>query len=117
MRALLALCVVTSPAFADDYQPIMEKEVFMDLVAGKELRNSLYDLSLFVSPEGKITGDALGWQITGSWSWNDGYFCRKMDWEGYAIPYNCQLVETQEGRTVRFTVDRGTGDSAQFRLR
>ena len=62
-------------------------------------------------------GDALGWQITGSWWWNDGYFCREMDWEGYAIPYNCQLVETNDGRIVRFTVDRGTGDSAQFRLR
>eukprot|EP01031_Cornospumella_fuschlensis_P000580 gene580-731_t len=51
MRAVLALFVATSPAFADDYQPIMEKEAFMDLVAGKELRNSLYDLSLFVTPE------------------------------------------------------------------
>lgn len=117
MRALLPLFLVATPALADDYQPVMEKDAFMALVAGKELRNSLFDLSLFVSPEGEITGDALGWKITGSWSWKDGYFCREMDWEGYAIPYNCQLVETQEGRTVRFTVDRGTGDSAQFRLR
>lgn len=117
MRAALALLLAASPALADDYQPIMEKDAFMALVAGKELRNNLYDLSLFVLPEGKITGEALGWKITGTWSWKDGYFCREMDWEGYAIPYNCQLVETRDGRIVRFTVDRGTGDSAQFRLR
>ncbi|MBM3614266.1 MAG: dihydrodipicolinate reductase [Alphaproteobacteria bacterium] len=117
MRALLALFLASTPALAGDYQPVMEKDVFMALVAGKELRNNLYDLSLFVSPDGKISGDALGWKITGTWSWKDGYFCREMDWEGYAIPYNCQLVETREGRIVRFTVDRGTGNSAQFRLR
>ena len=116
MRAVLALFVATSPAFADDYQPIMEKEAFIDLVAGKELRNSLYDLSLFVSPEGKITGDALGWKITGSWWWNDGYFCREMDWSGTPVPYNCQLVE-RRGDDIRFTVDKGKGDSARFALR
>lgn len=117
MRALLAFLLATSPAFANDYQPVMDKDAFLELVAGKELRNGLYDLSLFVTPDGQINGDALGWKITGTWSWKDGYFCREMDWEGYAIPYNCQLVETREGRIVRFTVDRGTGDSAQFRLR
>jgi hypothetical protein len=33
------------------------------------------------------------------------------------IPYNCQLVEERGGEVMRFTVDRGTGDSASFRLR
>jgi hypothetical protein len=117
MRLALALLFATSPVLAEEYEPITEKDAFINLVSGKELRNGLYDLSLYVTPEGEIKGDALGWQITGKWSWKDGYFCREMDWEGYAIPYNCQLVETRAGKEVRFTVDRGTGDSAAFRLR
>lgn len=118
MRAVLALLVaLASPAMAEDYKPVMEKSEFLKLIAGKELRNGLYDLSLFLTPDGQIKGDALGWKITGTWSWKDGYFCREMDWEGYAIPYNCQLVEIRSGRDLRFTVDRGAGNSAAFRLR
>lgn len=33
-----------------------------------------------------------------------------------AIPWNCQLVEVRDD-TLRFTVDKGAGDSASFRLR
>jgi len=39
-----------------------------------------------------------------------------MDWGGYPIDYNCQLVEVRGG-AMRFTVDRGAGDSATFNLR
>jgi hypothetical protein len=117
MRALFALALIASPAFAEDYKPVSEKSAFLALIAGKELRNGLYDLSLRLNPGGEIKGEALGWQITGNWSWKDGYFCREMDWEGYAIPYNCQLVEARGAKDIRFTVDRGAGDSAAFRLR
>jgi hypothetical protein len=117
MRSFLALLIAAGPVAAEEYKPVSDKAAFVALVAGKELRNGLYDLSLWVTPSGQIKGEALGWQVTGSWSWNDGYFCREMDWEGYAIPYNCQLVEARAGRDVRFTVDRGAGDSAAFRLR
>jgi len=40
-----------------------------------------------------------------------------MDWDGTAIKYNCQLVELRGSDEMRFTVDRGAGRSARFRLR
>jgi hypothetical protein len=40
-----------------------------------------------------------------------------MDWSGYPIPQNCQLVEAKGDEVIRFTVDRGAGDAASFRLR
>lgn len=40
-----------------------------------------------------------------------------MRWGQREIPYNCQLVEAQGDRVLRFTVDQGRGDSADFRLR
>ena len=104
-------------AQANGFEPVKDKAAFLSLLKGKELRIGLYNLSLDVRPDGKIKGSALGWDISGNWTWQDGYFCRDMDWSGYPIDYNCQLVEVRENREMRFTADRGAGDSASFRLR
>lgn len=105
------------PAAANDFQTIKDKDDFLSLIQNRELRITLYNLSLNVLPDGKIKGSALGWDITGSWQWQDGYFCREMDWSGMPIEFNCQLVEANGAERMRFTVDKGTGDSATFKLR
>ena len=105
------------PAHADTYAPIKDRPSFLKLVEGRDLRIGLYDLTLNLMPDGQITGSALGWGITGSWRWDNGFFCRQMDWSGYAIEDNCQLVEALGAEKLRFTTDLGTGDSATFKLR
>jgi hypothetical protein len=119
MRALVLAGFLTFPlpAAADGFEPVKDKDRFLNLVQNRELRIGLYDLSINVLPDGRIAGSALGWDITGEWAWKDGYFCRKMDWSGTPISYNCQLVEAQGAEKLRFTVDQGQGDSATFRLR
>lgn len=115
---LAAVAVLAAfPALASDFVPVREKEEFLALVEGRELRIGLYDLTLQVLPDGRIKGDALGWDVSGSWEWRGGYFCREMDWSGYPIEYNCQLVERRGDGELRFTVDKGAGDSARFRIR
>jgi hypothetical protein len=112
-----ALFLTTAiPASAEDYTPIVEKETFLTLIEGRDLRLPLYGLTLKLSPDGQIEGRALGWGVTGTWRWEDGYFCRQMDWSGMEIPDNCQLVEARGDTNVRFTVDRGAGEAASFRL-
>ncbi len=113
----LAITLAALPAVASDFAPVREKTEFLSLVEGRDLRIGLYNLTLNLLPDGQIKGRALGWDITGTWAWKDGYFCREMDWSGMEIPYNCQLVEAREGEVMRFTVDRGKGDSASFKLR
>ncbi|MCU0899600.1 MAG: dihydrodipicolinate reductase [Cypionkella sp.] len=120
MRGLLLaalLSFVPGLALANGFEPIKDKDTFLSLVKDRELRIGIYNLTLKVLPDGKIQGRALGWDISGNWKWEDGYFCRDMDWSGYAIPFNCQLVEARGERELRFTVDRGKGNSASFRLR
>lgn len=112
--AALALTLAAAPALA--FERVSDLSTFNALVAGKELRIGLYGLSLSVTPDGAIRGRAVGYDVTGSWSWQDGYFCRQMDWSGTEIPYNCQLVEV-DGSRMRFTTDRGAGDDAVFNLR
>lgn len=105
------------PALANDYRTISDEAAFLDLVADKELRLGILAIRLRISADGTIAGSAAGWDISGSWNWQDGYFCREMDWSGMPIPYNCQLVEARGTEEVRFTVDRGAGESAAFNIR
>lgn len=115
IAALIAL--LPSVAVANGYEPVTNREEFLSLIKGKELRIGLYNLTLQVQPDGQISGSAMGWAITGDWAWKDGFFCRQMDWSGKPIEYNCQLVERRGGSELRFTADKGEGQKATFRLR
>ena len=113
---LAAALSATGTVAAADYQPITDRDTFLQLLGDKNLSNRLYAVELSVSPDGTIVGTGAGWDVTGTWSWENGYFCREMTWGGDPIPYNCQLVEV-DGPDMRFTTDQGAGDSASFRLR
>lgn len=112
---LIALALGTAtPALAFD--TITERGEFLSTIEGKQLRLGLFGIRLDVQSSGQIIGEARGYPVTGTWSWQDGFFCRQMDWGGTEIPYNCQLVEVRGGQ-IRFTTDRGAGDDATFNLR
>ncbi len=113
--ALLFALLIATPAAAFDR--VTNRTAFLTLISDKTLSNRLYQISLTVSPSGVITGEALGWDVTGNWTWKNGFFCRDMTWGGDALPYNCQLVETRDNRELRFTSDQGQGESASFKLR
>ncbi|UWQ99148.1 dihydrodipicolinate reductase [Rhodobacteraceae bacterium S2214] len=114
--AAIAFVLSATAATAQGYQAISDKATFLATLGGKNLSNRLYGVNLAVSPAGQIAGTGAGWEITGTWSWQNGYFCREMNWGGDVIPYNCQLVEFN-GQEMRFTTDQGAGDSASFKLR
>ena len=112
---IIIICII-SPANAKAFERISDRDTFVDTVDGKDLRIALYGLTLNVLADGTIAGRAIGWGISGTWIWEDGYFCRDMDWSGTAIGYNCQLVELN-GDRIRFTVDQGDGRNAVLRIR
>ena len=105
-------------ARAEQFTPIPDKNAFLSTVAGKDLRLKGYGpivVRLIVQPDGEITGRGLGWDVTGAWRWQDGYFCRDLNWGGSDLGQNCQAVLVQ-GQTIRFVSDQGTGDHADFAL-
>ena len=114
---LAALLAVTLPLPAMAYDAVSDEAAFLDLVEGRTLSLRLFGVSLEVLPDGTIAGQAQGEPVTGTWTWEEGYFCREMSWGDEAIPYNCQLVEARGDRRIRFTTDRGAGESAAFSLR
>lgn len=118
MKKLLPLCAVlalglATPAAAE-FTKIASAQEFNTLVNGKTLTRPLVKIK--VSPNGSITGRGATWDISGNWTWKNGFFCRSLEWGGDDLGYNCQEVRAS-GEKIRFTSDQGAGDSADFSLR
>ncbi len=108
------LTALASPAMADGYSRVTDRAAFVGLVGGKSLTS--LGVSLTVAASGAIGGRAFGRDVTGAWTWNDGYFCRTMSAGDRQFARNCQLVQ-YEGDRLRFIADRGKGDTANLRIR
>lgn len=105
---------ISATSAAAEFSKVEDEAKFVALVSGKELKRPFVKLE--VSPEGQISGYGAAWPVTGAWTWADGFFCRDLFWGGDPLGYNCQQVEAS-GDRIRFTSDKGAGDSAEFRLR
>ena len=110
----IALMLLAGPSFAANYTKISDKAEFLKLVQGKTLTRPLVKLE--VSSAGSITGKGASWDVNGKWTWDNGYFCRNINWGGTELGYNCQEVGLSNGK-MRFTSDQGRGQSAEFKLR
>lgn len=110
----LFVALLAHPAQAEGFAKVSDRNTFVSLLDGRQLTRT--GIKLQVTPDGQIQGRAFGYDVTGSWSWKSGYFCRDLYWGGDDLGRNCQEVKVQ-GNTLRFTSDRGVGDSADLRLR
>lgn len=116
---MIRLVFVLTFAMALPLQAMAERvttrQDFLSLVDQRRLTST--GIALSVTPDGQITGRAFGRDVTGSWSWDEGgWFCRTLGWGRLSWPLNCQLV-MRDGDRLRFTSDRGTGDTATLRIR
>lgn len=112
--AAIVLSVAGAVPAAAEFTAVTSRSAFEQLVDGRELRR--FGITLTVTSEGQITGRAFGGNVTGAWTWNDGYFCRDLFYRNDDLGYNCQLVQVS-GDTLRFTTDRGAGIYADLNLR
>lgn len=112
--AVLFVIFAIAPISAQAFQKLTDKSRFVEAVQNKELTRM--GIGLDVTPDGKIIGRAFGRDVRGSWTWQDGYFCRDLFWGQRELGYNCQEVKIH-GATIRFTSDKGTGQFADLTLR
>jgi hypothetical protein len=111
---VLFLALLATPATAEDYARVTDRGAFVSLVGGKNLTS--LGVSLSVSPSGSISGRAFGSTVSGAWTWTGGYFCRTLKAGDKVFARNCQLVQQKAGR-IRFIADKGTGSTADLRIR
>jgi hypothetical protein len=93
-------------------QKVTDRAAFAALIQSHDLKRAF--ITLEVGLDGTIRGSAFGRQVSGDWSWQDGYFCRTLFWGKRNLGYNCQEVRRKDD-TVTFQSDRGTGDHADFK--
>lgn len=109
-----AILASVSGAAVAEFAKIEDQNEFIAIVQGKELKRPFVKLE--VTPDGEISGYGAAWPVSGKWTWDNGYFCRDLYWDGDPLGYNCQEVQAA-GDRIRFTSDKGAGDSAEFSLR
>lgn len=115
MRAIaIAVAICLMPLMGQAFERLASKEAFLGSVQGRVLTR--FGITLQVTPKGAIQGRALGRNVTGSWVWSDGFFCREMAWGSRVFERNCQQV-LRQGNTIRFIADRGAGDVADLTLK
>lgn len=99
---------------AADFRPVTDGQAFQELVDGKTLTRPF--IKLVVSSSGQISGSGASRDVTGTWTWQNGYFCRDLFWGERELGYNCQAV-AYNGSKIRFQSDKGAGDYADFSLK
>lgn len=114
LTSILLMCLIPTAGMAQEFQQVIDRSRFVELVQDKSLKR--FGVVLIVSPEGQIDGRAFGYDISGQWRWENGYFCRSMSYGSGDVPDNCQMV-LERADTLRFISDRGQGDRADLRLR
>lgn len=113
IASLLAPLFAAAPAAAE-LSRITDRGTFLSMVQGREL--STLGVRLEVGADGSIGGRALGYDVRGNWTWENGFFCRSIAAGNREFPYNCQAVSAHDG-TIRFQSDQGTGDLVDLRIR
>lgn len=111
MKKLLALPLfLAACATADPIPngPITDEATFRDLVVGKRIQVGT-DAFMTINADNTISGEADGTTATGSWSFEDGFWCRTIR-VGDIINEDCQLWVI-DGNQLVITRERGQGES------
>ncbi|NRB00180.1 MAG: hypothetical protein HRU32_10220 [Rhodobacteraceae bacterium] len=113
MKKLLALPLVLAACATPipDGQ-IADEETFRNAIVGKEIQ--LADgASMTINPDNTISGAVDGVEATGTWSFEDGFWCRTITL-GDIFTEDCQLWVVDGDRLI-ITRDRGEGQSYAWR--
>ena len=104
----------------DGFVRVTDPTAFGAAVVGRDLVASNDPSRVFrLNPDGSMGGDYGRGALAGSWSFEDGFWCRT--WTAGLKPESpnardCQTVEVAPGR-IRLTRDRGAGGSGVFAIR
>ena len=95
---------VPQVSVADSSVRITTDQEFRDQVIGMKLVNK--GGHVIVHDDGTLSGEFKKKKITGTWSWEDQYYCRTGKLGGKDFGHDCQVVEVSGG-TMTFKGKRG----------
>ena len=97
---------------AAEKQITTEKE-FRAKVVGKKLITERGNVT--IQADGSLTGQLGGKEVSGEWTWDDGYYCRSVAFGNRQLRDDCQMV-TIVGKEVTFYRKKGYGDGFVYYL-
>lgn len=103
----------TLSAAGSGKKAIETEQEFRDVIVERRLSNK-HGYSM-VHEDGTLTGKFGDRDMTGTWSWEDKYFCRTAKLGSKKFPLNCQAV-TVSGDKVTFRRNKGLGKRSKYRL-
>lgn len=65
--------------------------------------------------DGTLGGNFDGVDVTGTWTWENGFFCREGMLGDFVIEPDCQIIEIN-GNIMRGTRNQGSGDVVEVIL-
>ena len=113
--AALALSAWSGPASAagSGKKKIETEQEFRDVIVGKRLSSK--HGHVIVHDDGTMTGEFGSKNLTGTWNWDNRYFCRTAKLGSKKFSLDCQTV-TVSGDKVTFQRNKGTGKRNKYRL-
>ena len=102
--ALAAWHSVQQVSAADSSVRITSEQEFRDQIAGKKLVNK--NGYAIVHEDGTLSGEFKNKRLTGTWSWEDQYYCRTVKLGEKDLGHDCQVIEVS-GDTMTFKGKKG----------
>ena len=120
MKVLSLGCLLASAAIltggcvsTPDYQLITTEAEYRTAVVGRSVK--LGSGFSKTHEDGTMTGTTQGKEINGTWTWEDGMFCREGMIGSDPLERDCQKMEIA-GDRLRVTRNAGTGAVTEFDL-
>ena len=113
LTTLTACAGTTTPPATGTATTITTEAAFRSTLVGKTI--GFAGNTFVINADNTVSGPWDGTGITGTWSWEDQYWCRDIAIGGTARNPDCQIW-TVEGTSATVTRDRGNGSSFTYSI-
>ncbi len=108
-------CASTLPENAE-FERISSKEQYLELVAGRVGRTKGTNITSTAFADGTLKGGSGAKKFSGTWTWEDEYFCREVTVGSKVLEPDCQIIEIS-GSTLKVTRKKGEGEIVFLQLK
>ena len=108
-------CATTAPDNVV-YERITSKEQYVELVTGRAGLSKGSNISTTTFADGTMKGGGGGKTFSGTWTWEEEYFCREGTIGSNVLKRDCQTVEIS-GDSLKIGRNKGKGESVVYILK
>ena len=88
------------------WKRVTTRDMFCRLFADRELSQG--SLRFTIHSDGMMTGTVDGLVLSGNWTWEGGYFCRRAHLAEEDLGTDCEIIES-DGHRMRYFPSKGEG--------